>query len=358
MNSRKFLAMFVCVILALTASYAVAVDQNDPAAFRLISNETETPDAYLTGYSTAGSDDSCSCNMDGCENVCNASRNCSRWTASAEFIIFDRIGTKSETLVRNNRIGDEMLNSNDFHQGFYGGPRVGIIRHGDRCYDLEVSYFQIDGWSSSRNLPANQDGLEFSVPGATIISTAFPMQLDYSSKLYNGEINLRWNPTCRITMLAGFRWVELDENLDASLVPATRELFFNSHTKNDLYGFQIGTDTKLWECGCFSIDGLVKGGIYNNNARQSSWTSAGAYVGEGSTSTNHVAFLGEAGLQCKYQVTCNLTLKAGYEAIWIDGVALAPGQMQASNFATDQFGINTDGGVFYHGATAGFEYNF
>ena len=125
MNSQKFLGTLVCAILVLTASYAIAMDQDDPAAFRLISNETDTPDATLTGYSSAMSDDTGSCNV-GCGDSGCQSCNCSRWTASAEFIIFDRIGTKSESLVRNNYTGTELLNSNNFRQGFYGGPRVGL----------------------------------------------------------------------------------------------------------------------------------------------------------------------------------------------------------------------------------------
>ena len=82
-----------------------------------------------------------------------------------------------------------------------------------------------------------------------------------------------------------------------------------------------------------------------------------------SASTNHAAFVGETGLQCKYQVTKGLLLRAGYEAIWLQGVALAPGQIQetcttvfASNCAS--LGINCNSGVFYHGATAGLEYSF
>ena len=37
---------------------------------------------------------------------------------------------------------------------------------------------------------------------------------------------------------------------------------------NNLYGFQIGADGKLLERGRFSIDGLVKAGIFDNNAEQ------------------------------------------------------------------------------------------
>ena len=234
-----------------------------------------------------------------------------------------------------------------------------MIRHGDRCYDIELMYFQIDGWNSTRRLDPNGDVLEFSAPGGfTVRSITDPMQFDYSSKLYNGELNLRWNPTCRITLLAGFRWVELRENLNGALVPATVESFWNTNTKNDLYGFQIGTDTKLWEYGCFSIDGLVKAGIFNNHAEQTTAVNEGETVESFTASTNHVAFLGEVGLQCKYQVTCNLTLRAGYEAIWIDGLALAPGQIPVTNVVAQDIGIDSNGGVFYHGATAGFEYKF
>ncbi len=201
------------------------------------------------------------------------------------------------------------------------------------------------------------EGLAFSVPEFDIYSYD-PMQFKYSSKLYNAELNVRWNPCCRVTMLAGFRWTELRENLDGGYLDTIWENFWTTNTKNDLYGFQIGTDAILWERGCFSIDGLVKAGIYDNHAQQTSSLRYESYQGAVSTSTNHTAFLGELGLQCKYQVTCNLTLRAGYEAIWIEGLALAPGQIPVTWFEDHQSGIDTNGGVFYHGATAGFEYNF
>ena len=84
-----------------------------------------------------------------------------------------------------------------------------------------------------------------------------------------------------------------------------------------------------------------------------------------SASTNPAAFVGETGLQCKYQVTQRLLLRAGYEAIWLQGVALAPGQIQET-YHTDiegqstmqALGVNCGSGVFYHGATAGLEYSF
>ena len=118
------------------------------------------------------------------------------------------------------------------------------------------------------------------------------------------------------------------------------------------------------EHGRFSIDGLVKAGIFDNNAEESTVPSIYKIVRPTSASTNHAAFVGETGLQCKYQVTKGLLLKAGYEAIWLQGVALAPGQIQETcttsltPVTVQALGINCNSGVFYHGATAGLEYSF
>ena len=191
------------------------------------------------------------------------------------------------------------------------------------------------------------------------------MVWDYATELYNAELNVRWNPCARVSMLAGFRWVNLCENLQGALEPPTfrREPpFWNTTTTNNLYGFQIGADGKIFERGRFSIDGLVKAGIFDNNAEESTGVSTIKIPRPSSASTNHAAFVGETGLQCKYQVTKRLMLKAGYEAIWLQGVALAPGQIQETYMPTydvaQALGVNCNSGVFYHGATAGLEYSF
>ena len=84
----------------------------------------------------------------------------------------DRIGSVDRVLVEarapdtNFAVRDaELLNANDFQQGFAAGPRVGLMRHGDCGYDLELLYFQIDGWSSTRTVSPDDETLFFPVPG-------------------------------------------------------------------------------------------------------------------------------------------------------------------------------------------------
>ena len=369
LNRPKLMSFYCLVGLLVLATTPVALGQdnliadNSPAA----DQEGLLPPSFDTAVDRP------------LESVCCPLCS-SRWTVSTDFIILDRIGTFNQTIVERVPLhedplkitGPEALNSSDLQQGFAGGPKLDLIRHGDSGYDLELSYFQIDGWSSDRSIGPDTpfDWLVMRSPGfvQTNQQTDQAMVWDYTTKLYNAEINVRWNPSSRVTMLAGFRWMSLGEHLVGTLSPLPSELagwhFWNTTTTNNLYGLQIGADGKIFERGRFSIDGLVKAGIFDNNAEQTTEISVkDKEQRSASASTNAAAFVGETGLQCKYQVTERLFLKLGYEAMWLQGVALAPGQIQETstdmNAKTMQvLGVNSGSGVFYHGATAGLEYSF
>ena len=308
----------------------------------------------------------------------------SRWTASADFIILDRIGTVPYALVSTspslNGPNTEVLNATDLHHGFSGGSRLDLMHHGDGDGDLEFSYFQIDGWSSCQSTgPLTSGYLVMMAPGNFIqrqddfqhigVSDQ-SMAWAYTSRLYNAELNMRWNPWRQVTVLAGFRWAEVMEELQGILSPPGTSgsgPFWDTQTKNNLYGLQIGAEAKLFERGRFSMGGVLKAGAYDNHVEEaSSARMARIWFGDSCT-TDHFAFLGEIGLQCKYQVLPRLSLKAGYEALWLEGIALAPGQIAEThchydivpqNAYVQSMGVNCNSGAFYHGATVGLEYSF
>jgi hypothetical protein len=377
MNARNWFGTVLGAILVLATFSAAVRGQNGPAACSFLAGGG--PDAPPSFSETAADQSPCAgcCDVGGCP-----SHGCPRWTASADFIILDRIGTANQMLVERvphpgpfTAPGVEALDSSDLQQGFAGGPRLDLIRHGDCGYDLELSYFQIDGWSSDRSIgPDNPpDWLVMKSPGFIQTNQKLAtqaMEWEYATKLYNGELNVRWNPSSRVTMLAGFRWMNLSENLVGTLNPTTFPWeqsywdFWNTTTANNLYGFQIGAEGKIFERGRFSINGLVKAGIFDNNAEQTTAISVMfKQVRTASASTNHAAFVGETGLQCKYQFTQRFLLRAGYEVLCLQGVALAPGQVQETStdmsaITVQALGVNCNSGVMYHGATVGVEYSF
>ena len=169
MNSRNLFGTLFCAISALAASSAAALGQNDPAACRLLAgNADHSPPSFSETMADPSPSAGC------CELGCGPSCCCPRWTASADFIILDRIGGTNQTLVESQgrdslkTAGTVVLTGNDFRQGFAGGPRVGLICHGDDGCELELSCFQIGGWSSDRTvMPADPDNewLAMRAPG-------------------------------------------------------------------------------------------------------------------------------------------------------------------------------------------------
>lgn len=331
------------------------------------------------------------------------------WTVSAEALILERTGTADRTLVERvpgsvafNQVpytpGAEALNSTDLDQGFSPGFRLGATYQADPDYGLEMSFLHVGGWDSAQSFGPDNPAtwLVMRAPGIFFQTQDFPYQSmiwDYSTDLYGAECNVRHNLSSRITLLFGFRWLQLNENLQGSLsppdsyqplwkrsnpgyslsdveqienqgTPATGAFppFWNTSTTNNLYGLQIGAEGKVFERGRFSVDAVIKAGGYLNRTSESTGVSLQKIVYTSSSSANEAAFAGELGLQCKYRFTPSLDLTLGYEAIWLEGVATAPGQIQETYVggpaSVTSRGIASDSSVLFHGVTTGLEYSF
>ena len=227
--------------------------------------------------------------------------------------------------------GTDRLYSDDLTQGFAGGPRVGLTYHADNGYDWEFSFFQIDGWNNARSIASSTSrpavaSRRYSRRPATSCKrpTTGPRTWDGSMRRsFTMRRSTSLDLCSRVTMLAGLRWVNLWEELQGTSPSERSAPFWDTKTRNNLYGLQLGEDWRIFNRGPFSIDGLVKAGIFDNVADEATGVSIYRVVYGETASTNHAAFLGEIGLQCKYQVLKGLVLKAGYEAIWLQGVAYA-----------------------------------
>ena len=94
MNSRNLFGTVICAILVLATSSAAALGQNDPAAYRLLTgNGEDSPPSFSETMADQSPCAGC-CDVGCCQSCC-----CPRWTASADFIILDRIGGANQTLV-------------------------------------------------------------------------------------------------------------------------------------------------------------------------------------------------------------------------------------------------------------------
>jgi hypothetical protein len=65
--------------------------------------------------------------------------------------------------------------------------------------------------------------------------------------------------------------------------------------------------------------------------------------------------VGELGLSGTYQLTRVLTVRGGYNLMWIAGVALAPDQLDFTDLPSSGTALDRGGGIFLHGANVGLE---
>jgi hypothetical protein len=337
----------LCALTLLQAGLAMAGE----AAAKPDNSQSPKSPANSGAIAAKEAEPSCTCEE---ESFCFQGCCDPTWTAQADVLVMKRIGAPDVALIRSSATNEDLLNAKDFDMGFKAGPRLSLIHHGQRCNDLEFTYFSIDGWweAQSRSDP---NGVIFSAPGLTAVSVGSPMQFDYTSKLYSAEANL-WVPRGCWKFMGGFRWFELRESLAGQFGLTPNTPFWTTQTDNHLYGVQIGAD-RVWNPnGRFSLDTVFKIGAYDNRAEQFSGSPilSSAVPAE----VEHTAFEGEIGIVGVYHHNEHLSLRLGYQMMWLQGMVLAPSQIAVTNISTGTAGVDTNGAVFYHGAIAGLELKY
>jgi hypothetical protein len=290
----------------------------------------------------------------GCEMPCDCTP---RWTFTAEGIVMERTPTRNRAMFTPYPTIGGSLNAQDLNFPVAYGPKVSAIRHADCGWDLEVGYFQLDGFRARTAVPGIS-GMVTDSSGATLFTT--DGEALYDSALYNGEVNVRRQCNDWFTFLAGFRMVELDERYNAAGLEQTLLNSVSTRTLNHLYGLQIGADMEVYNMGGpLRINTLCKAGVFGNTATQDyQRIQGGAVDAVYSADRNQASFLGEAGVVATYALTKRLAFRASAEAMWLTGVALAPEQLGSVDLRHQTASVNTTGAVFYYGGSLGLEYRF
>jgi hypothetical protein len=255
--------------------------------------------------------------------------------------------------------------------------------------NLEFTFFGLFDYSETATATGNEDLLsvfsdftDLAPPnGLEQFDLANLHQVTQSHDYDSFELNYRrrWlGPTCAVqgSWLVGVRYAHVIEKLrwlsiaerDADgdgLLETGGEGYYNLDATNFMTGAQLGGDT--WLCVLpglnVGIDGKL--GIYGNNASQRtsiySIDLEDDFIGILPTekiSNDRVTFIGELNLMVTYRLNHKLTLRGGYNLMFIDGVATA-----MNNFNPDipqltertPF-VSNKGDLFYDGFSIGAEY--
>lgn len=290
---------------------------------------------------------------------------CYRWQAWADALFMTRDIGGGQSLAfgdPGDPKGSEVFNSDEMDFDFAWGPSIGLFRCLSPYTSVGVEFYALDGWSTEDQVDGD----------VSVQFPSFPFLPDggyglatfrYESQLYNTEINLRHRVarTDWLTLLAGFRWIELGEEFGTTFETGGTTPNFLIDVNNHLYGFQLGALANLKSRGPWSLDGWIKAGIYGNSASQETtedFTSVGGEMTYISARDTNVAFAGDIGITLQRQITQRLSARVGYMALWVEGVALAPEQLDNSDPSSGTATLDHSDGVLYHGGFAGLEYKW
>jgi len=262
--------------------------------------------------------------------------------------------------------GNVLLNASEFKFNNQCGPEIAIARQINDDWNVEGRFFRIDGWNASRG---SVDALESDVQYASPFRIGVPPSFfiydttiagSYRSELTDVEINFRRQINDFWSVLLGFRYLGLDESLalqqgvNFGFATFTHDI----GAVNDLYGFQIGADMNLWSCGPLSVQGLFKAGVYGDHAtnRAHIGLTHSDYSADSNAAADGVAFVGEMGITGVYRFTNHLSLRGGYQLLWLEGVAQASDQVAVSNPLAGTATVSFRSSPLYDGAFLGLEF--
>ena len=162
--------------------------------------------------------------------------------------------------------------------------------------------------------------------------------------------------------LGGFRWAGFNDvaNLypDASVISGNNDGTYTITTNSQMLGPQIGFKTKRrWNN--WSMEGWTKAtlaGTFLNADSAPIFTQASPvvpYRPQASARDVGVGFIGDMNYSIVRRLNQKWSLRAGYNLIWVSGVALAPNQFDFSLNQT--ITLAGAGNVFLHGANLGLE---
>ncbi len=227
---------------------------------------------------------------------------------------------------------------------------------------------------------------------------AFQHSISLESDLQSAEISYRrywlgYLPRVSGTMLAGFRYTKLDEEFDfnslGETTPATHPvnlafpingLDYTVSAENNLAGFQTGAD--MWLCLSQGLRIGVEGkaGLYDNHyvlqTRSVSTVTTNGIVTQGAAGPPNLfeqsrkdqpAFLGEASVDLVADLLPSLSLRGGYEVLYINSIVLAGDNFNTGSPYNPNIVDNGQGPqrtpfvadqseALYHGAHVGIEY--
>ena len=315
-----------------------------------------------------------------CREMC-----CPSWK---HYAIFDLLflqrnnNSLNQPLALDQNTNDVLLSTSGMQSTTAAGVRILYGKYGPNNVGWEIGYLGVYGMFGSQQVTGAEN---LRAPGDlgnginSNFNDAELMRSTYSSTLNMAEANLffyeccgdrnpssesawnqRYHCTC-IDWIGGLRWAGLNENaaLQSNCCDLSESSEYRVRTSSNLFGGQIGLRARK-EYQRWAFEGWLKTGLAGVCLSQTqdeiiNTMTPGVLLRDGASSNaTGLGTFSDMNITAIYKLNQRWGLRAGYNMLWLTGVALAPSQW---NFSTPEAvtAINNDGGLFLYGANLGVE---
>ena len=274
-------------------------------------------------------------------------------------------------------VGDQapLLSASALQFPFSEGVRSFYGRRSPDSGGWEIGYFGVYGQSATRAVAAPAgEFLQLPEPlGGVFTADADAALVKYSSVINSAEANVfstatSWREPAggwlTVDWLAGFRYIGVEEQSSITIDACAGDpdcadrAAYRVNTRNNMFGGQVGGRGRMTWNNC-ALEGWAKAGLLGNAQKEIQAplvTSSGATIPRVSSATGgEVGFVGDINLSVIYRLTDVWGIRAGYNTVWLSGLALAPNQYDFSLDENAGGRLDPSGGIFLHGANLGLE---
>ncbi len=346
------LSLALLLTLPLVASAALPVSAAEFDYY------DEAPVNDAVEYDAASHDTASSCDACSDESLCDCCCPASLWTGRVGYLHMWRERIGSDFAVWEDTADNPFYTADRFDFDPKSGLEASLSWDNGCGKGWEFRYFGLEDYVASENVANGSNTRPATNPNTSFSITGGRLDFDYESELQSFEL-LRTHRCGKARLTYGFRYVDLDETMTATWLVNDNTVLVRA--QNRLYGLETGLDGILWDNGCrLKLEGAARAGLYFNDVEAS--TNSIFSVGRsGQATSDQAAFIGELGLNASYDVSCHWSLRAGYQLMLIDGVALAADQVPNTGGLgianPNPAPINIDSSsLLYHGLNVGLEY--
>jgi hypothetical protein len=304
--------------------------------------------AVMSGYSTnRGQNNTC------CPEVCR------RFYLGYEAVYLQREGDQQYSFSQGNFLPNN---------GYELGHRITLGQMFDCTDGVEFVYTGSFTWErATQHLSPGgalqsilSTGSGYTAAQVDTFNDAFRHQQGMRANLQSYEANRKWFAWDIMSTLIGIRAFQYNEQFSFDSVGQGNGAgFFRTDLQNFLLGAQIGSDVMRPISQRLSIGAKSRLGVFANfNEGELQVFNRGVRLIDASRRSTDLAGMVQLGTIARYRILPSLVATAGYEAMYLAGVATVSNQNYTQ--LNPSSGTSYDAGdcVLFHGGTFGLEYSW